>query len=264
MRRITPRRRRRCPWRARPTGCSVYDDLDDLRLRQAGRRRDRRRRQRGDAGRAEHADHRPGAHATATQIFVDLSDGPRRRLCIGTIRVRRQQQHRHPPGRRPRLDQGRVRCLQPDRAALRSRRYQLEKLSTTWVLFEDDKDLRRAVRPRVLPRAPSRSSTWAAGAGRDQGHRQEGREEGRATSTAPGADHRRRGELERRTEGRPAAAAAPGAGTRSWSGSCSEAPHHVVRLESTSMRDGGELALLGVRRGVERRGAEPQGRHPPA
>lgn len=220
------------------TGCSVYDDLTTSEFAK----------QDGDAIVAAASEAMLDvqsmritgqARTKGTQFFLDLRMD-RDDNCIGTVRF----------GGSSNIDIRRV----GDRVWLKGEsgaynrlsstplpRYQLEKLSTTWVLFEDDKDLRKACDLEsflesfeVVDLVPDEKS--GAGRGKGKGKNRTDDLSGEVP-TVVGDESSEDGQKIVQLSGSPGGQHDELAWVRS------EAPHHVVRIESTSMQDGGTIAF---------------------
>ncbi len=222
------------------TGCSVYDDLTTSDFAK----------QDGDAIVAAASEAMLDvqsmritgqARTKGNQFFIDLRMD-RDDNCIGTIRfggsnidIRR--------GRRPGLDQGRVRRLQPveQRARARPRPRQAEHV----VAARGGRRPREHVlRPRGAPRVlrGRRARRQESGKGDEK---RKGKDKGKDRTddlsgevpTTVGDETSEDGQKIVQLSGSPGGQHEELAWVRS------EAPHHVVRIESTSMQDGGSIAF---------------------
>jgi hypothetical protein len=223
------------------TGCSVYDDLTTSDFAK----------QDGDAIVAAASEAMLDvqsmritgqARTNGNQFFLDLRLD-RDDNCIGTVRF----------GGSSNIDIRRV----GDRVWLKGEsgaynrlsstplpRYLLDRLSTTWVLFEDDKDLRKAcdlesflesfeVVDLVAGDADTgKGSGKGRGKGKDRADDLSGE-----VPTVVGDESNEDGQKVVQLSGSPGGQHDELAWVRS------EAPHHVVRIESTSMQDGGTIAF---------------------
>ncbi len=225
------------------TGCSVYDDLTTSDFAK----------QDGDAIVAAASEAMLDvqsmritgqARTNGNQFFLDLRLD-RDDNCIGTVRF----------GGSSNIDIRRV----GDRVWLKGEsgaynrlsstplpRYLLDRLSTTWVLFEDDKDLRKAcdlesflesfeVVDLVAGDADTGKGT-SSGKGRGKGKDRTDDLSGEVP-TVVGDESSEDGQKVVQLSGSPGGQHDELAWVRS------EAPHHVVRIESTSMQDGGTIAF---------------------
>lgn len=225
------------------TGCSVYDDLTTSDFAK----------QDGDAIVAAASEAMLDvqsmritgqARTNGNQFFLDLRLD-RDDNCIGTVRF----------GGSSNIDIRRV----GDRVWLKGEsgaynrlsstplpRYLLDRLSTTWVLFEDDEDLRKAcdlesflesfeVVDLVAGDADTGKGT-SSGKGRGKGKDRTDDLSGEVP-TVVGDESSEDGQKVVQLSGSPGGQHDELAWVRS------EAPHHVVRIESTSMQDGGTIAF---------------------
>jgi hypothetical protein len=226
------------------TGCSVYDDLTTSDFAK----------QDGDAIVAAASEAMLDvqsmritgqARTNGNQFFLDLRLD-RDDNCIGTVRF---------GGSSSNIDIRRV----GDRVWLKGEsgaynrlsstplpRYLLDRLSTTWVLFEDDEDLRKAcdlesflesfeVVDLVAGDADTGKGT-SSGKGRGKGKDRTDDLSGEVP-TVVGDESSEDGQKVVQLSGSPGGQHDELAWVRS------EAPHHVVRIESTSMQDGGTIAF---------------------
>lgn len=223
------------------TGCSVYDDLTTSDFAK----------QDGDAIVAAASEAMLDvqsmritgqARTKGTQFFLDLRMD-RDDNCIGTVRF----------GGSSNIDIRRV----GDRVWLKGEsgaynrlsstplpRHQLEKLSTTWVLFEDDKDLRKACDLEsflesfeVVDLVAGETSGAGSDKGKGKGKRKGEDDLSGEVPTTVGDESSEDGQKIVQLSGSPGGQHEELAWVRS------EAPHHVVRIESTSMQDGGTIAF---------------------
>jgi hypothetical protein len=225
------------------TGCSVYDDLTTSDFAK----------QDGDAIVAAASEAMLDvqsmritgqARSKGNQFFVDLRMD-RDDNCVGTVRF----------GGSSNIDIRRV----GDRVWLKGEsgaynrlsntplpRYLLEKLSTSWLLVKDDKDLREACDLEsflesfeVVDLVDDES---AQDEGRGKGkNKDKGKDRGDDLSgevpTTVGDESSEDGQKVVQISG------SPGGRHEELAWVLSEAPHHVVRIESTSMQDGGSISF---------------------
>jgi len=219
------------------TGCSVYDDLTTSDFAK----------QDGDAIVAAASEAMLDvqsmritgqARTNGNQFFLDLRLD-RDDNCIGTVRF----------GGSSNIDIRRV----GDRVWLKGEsgaynrlsstplpRYILDRLSTTWVLVEDDVDLRRACDLESFLEsfevvdlvAGDSDKGKGKGKGKDRTDDLSGE-----VPTVVGDESSEDGQKVVQLSGSPGGQHDELAWVRS------EAPHHVVRIESTSMQDGGTIAF---------------------
>lgn len=217
------------------TGCSVYDDLTTSDFAK----------QDGDAIVAAASETMRDvqsmritgqARTNGNQFFLDLRLD-RDDNCIGTVRF----------GGSSNIDIRRV----GDRVWLKGEsgaynrlsstplpRYLLDRLSTTWVLFEDDKDLRKAcdlesfLESFEVVDLVAGDADTGKGRGKDRADDLSGE-----VPTVVGDESSEDGQKVVQLSGSPGGQHDELAWVRS------EAPHHVVRIESTSMQDGGTIAF---------------------
>lgn len=130
-------------------------------------------------------------------------------------------------------------------------RYQLEELSTTWLLIEDDKPLRKACDLEAVLEAFEVVDLVGSGSDEDDDQAKDnGRGTGTGTGTRTGKDDLS-GDVptivgdETSEDGQKVVqlSGSPGGQHEELAWVRSEAPHHVVRIESTSMQDGGSIAF---------------------
>lgn len=225
------------------TGCSVYDDLTTSDFAK----------QDGDAIVAAASEAMLDvqsmritgqARTNGNQFFLDLRLD-RDDNCIGTVRF----------GGSSNIDIRRV----GDRVWLKGEsgaynrlsstplpRYLLDRLSTTWVLFEDDKEMRRLcdledllASFEVVDLVAGDSDTGkgtSSGKGRGKGKDRADDLSGEVP-TVVGDESSEDGQKVVQLSGSPGGQHDELAWVRS------EAPHHVVRIDSTSMQDGGTIAF---------------------
>jgi hypothetical protein len=117
-------------------------------------------------------------------------------------------------------------------------RYLLEKLSTTWLLVEDDKPLRKACDLEKVLEAFEVVDLVGGG----ESDKDKGKDKGKddisgEVPTTVGDESSEDGQKIVQLSGSPGGQHEELAWVRS------EAPHHVVRVESTSMQDGGSIAF---------------------
>lgn len=219
------------------TGCSVYDDLTTSDFAK----------QHGDAIVAAASEAMLDvqsmritgqARTNGNQFFLDLRLD-RDDNCVGTVRF----------GGSSNIDIRRV----GDRVWLKGEsgaynrlsstplpRHLLDRLSTTWVLFEDDEDLRNACDLESFLEsfevvdlvAGDRNTGKGEGKGKDRTDDLSGE-----VPTVVGDESSEDGQKVVQLSGSPGGQHDELAWVRS------EAPHHVVRIESTSMQDGGTIAF---------------------
>lgn len=219
------------------TGCSVYDDLTTSDFAK----------QDGDAIVAAASEAMLDvqsmritgqARTDGNQFFLDLRLD-RDDNCVGTVRF----------GGSSNIDIRRV----GDRVWLKGEsgaynrlsstplpRHLLDRLSTTWVLFEDDKDLRNACDLESFLEsfevvdlvAGDPDTGKGKGKGKDRTDDLSGE-----VPTVVGDESSEDGQKVVQLSGSPGGQHDELAWVRS------EAPHHVVRIESTSMQDGGTIAF---------------------
>lgn len=221
------------------TGCSVYDDLTTSDFAQ----------QDGEAIVAAASEAMLDvqsmritgqARTQGNQFFLDLRLD-REDNCVGTVRF----------GGSSNIDIRRV----GDRVWLKGEsgaynrlsstplpRYLLDRLSTTWVLFEDDPGLRRACDLESFLESFEVVDLVAGdpdeGAGKDKGKGKDRTDDlSGEVPTVVGDESSEDGQKVVQLSGSPGGQHDELAWVRS------EAPHHVVRIESTSMQDGGTIAF---------------------
>lgn len=223
------------------TGCSVYDDLTTSDFAQ----------QDGEAIVAAASEAMLDvqsmritgqARTQGNQFFLDLRLD-REDNCVGTVRF----------GGSSNIDIRRV----GDRVWLKGEsgaynrlsstplpRYLLDRLSTTWVLFEDDPGLRRAcdlesfLESFEVVDLVAGDPDAGEGAGKDKGKGKDRTDDlSGEVPTVVGDESSEDGQKVVQLSGSPGGQHDELAWVRS------EAPHHVVRIESTSMQDGGTIAF---------------------
>lgn len=219
------------------TGCSVYDDLTTSDFAK----------QDGDAIVAAASEAMLDvqsmritgqARTNGNQFFLDLRLD-RDDNCVGTVRF----------GGSSNIDIRRV----GDRVWLKGEsgaynrlsstplpRHLLDRLSTTWVLFEDDEDLRNAcdlesfLESFEVVDLVAGDPDTGKGKGKDKDRTDDLSGE---VPTVVGDESSEDGQKVVQLSGSPGGQHDELAWVRS------EAPHHVVRIESTSMQDGGTIAF---------------------
>ncbi|GAA1436095.1 hypothetical protein GCM10009641_34040 [Mycobacterium cookii] len=226
------------------TGCSVYDDLTTSDFAK----------QDGDAIVAAASEAMLDvqsmritgqARSRGNQFFIDLRLD-REDNCTGTVRLGGSNIDIRRVGDRVWLkgESGAYNRL----SSTPLPRHLLEKLSTTWVLFEDDKEMRRLCDLEDLLRSFEVVDLVESDGSRGQGQGEgkgagKGKGRGRADDlsgdvpTTAGDETSEDGQKVVRLSGSPGGQHEELAWVRS------EAPHHVVRLESTSTQDGGAIAF---------------------
>lgn len=226
------------------TGCSVYDDLTTSDFAK----------QDGDAIVAAASEAMLDvqsmritgqARTKGNQFFVDLRMD-RDDNCVGTVRLGGSNIDIRRVGDRVWLkgESGAYNRL----SSTPLPRYLLEKLSTTWVLFEDDKEMRKLCDLEGLlesfevvdlvedDESDESVKSDDKGKGRGKGNDRTDDLTGDVPTTV-GDETSEDGQKVVQLSGSPGGQHEELAWVRS------EAPHHVVRLESTSTQDGGSIAF---------------------
>ena len=227
------------------TGCSVYDDLTTSDFAK----------QDGDAIVAAASETMRDvqsmritgqARSKGNQFFIDLRMD-RDDNCIGTMRFGGSNIDIRRVGDRVWLkgESGAINKLTGSRlpAAV------IDRLSTTWLLIEDDKPLRRACDLEAILEAFEVVDLVGGGSDEDD-DKAEGKGKGKddlsgEVPTVVGDESSEDGQKVVQLSGSPGGQHEELAWVRS------EAPHHVVRVESTSMQDGGSIAFSEFDEGFE-------------
>lgn len=217
------------------TGCSVYDDLTTSDFAK----------QDGDAIVAAASEAMLDvqsmritgqARSKGNQVFIDLRMD-REDNCTGAVRLGGSNIDIRRVGDRVWLkgESGAYNRL----SSTPLPRYLLEKLSTTWVLFEDDKEMRGLCDLEDLLESFEVVDLVESGEGRGKG-KGNGKDKDDLSGDVPttvGDETSEDGQKVVQLSGSPGGQHEELAWVRS------EAPHHVVRLESTSTQDGGSIAF---------------------
>jgi hypothetical protein len=219
------------------TGCSVYDDLTTSDFAK----------QDGDAIVAAASEAMLDvqsmritgqARSKGNQFFIDLRLD-REDNCTGTVRLGGSNIDIRRVGDRVWLkgESGAYNRL----SSTPLPRYLLEKLSTTWMLFEDDKEMRGLCDLEDLLESFEVVDLVESGKGRGKGKDNgKGKNKDDLSGDVPttvGDETSEDGQKVVQLSGSPGGQHEELAWVRS------EAPHHVVRLESTSTQDGGSIAF---------------------
>ncbi|WP_207083509.1 hypothetical protein [Nocardioides sp. S5] len=221
------------------TGCSVYDDLTTSDFAK----------QDGDAIVAAASEAMLDvqsmritgqARSKGNQVFIDLRLD-REDNCTGAVRLGGSNIDIRRVGDRVWLkgESGAYNRL----SSTPLPRYLLEKLSTTWLLFEDDQEMRRLCDLEdllqsfeVVDLVEDDESDGGKGKGKGKGKDRTDDLSGDVPTTV-GDETSEDGQKVVQLSGSPGGQHEELAWVRS------EAPHHVVRLESTSTQDGGSIAF---------------------